>query len=59
MVQITRPTMTLEMFTGKPMRLDLCSVTQGGRRTWSYFSQSFGFMADIDLGMRILLMCFY
>jgi len=44
----------LNVIKGKPMRLDLCSVTQGGRRTWSYFSQSFGFMADIDLGTEFL-----
>lgn len=32
------------------MQLDLCSVTQGETRTWSYFSQAFGLMADLDLG---------
>ena len=35
------------------MRLDLCSITQGERRTWSYFSQAFGIMADIDLGIHM------
>lgn len=32
------------------MDLDVCSVTQGDKRVWSFFSQSLGLMADLDLG---------
>jgi sphingosine kinase len=33
------------------MELDICSVTQNGKRTWSFFSQCVGLMADADLGV--------
>jgi hypothetical protein len=37
------------------MNIDLCSVTQGNTRTWSYFSQALGLMADLDLGVLLRL----
>jgi len=32
------------------MPVDLFSVTQGEKRSFSFFSQSLGLMADLDLG---------
>lgn len=39
-----------DLSPGTPTPLDLCSVTQNGKRTYSFLSQAFGLMADIDLG---------
>ena len=41
-------------FKGKPMRLDVSSVTIGDQRIFSYMSQAIGLVADADLGMSIL-----
>ncbi|GAA96812.1 uncharacterized protein L969DRAFT_54632 [Mixia osmundae IAM 14324] len=35
---------------GRPMSIDLASVTQGSQRYFSFLSQAFGLMADVDLG---------
>ncbi|KAF8319418.1 hypothetical protein DL93DRAFT_2178850 [Clavulina sp. PMI_390] len=40
----------LNAIKGKPLELDLLSVVQNGKRRWSFYSQAFGLMADIDLG---------
>ncbi|KZS99214.1 hypothetical protein SISNIDRAFT_546021 [Sistotremastrum niveocremeum HHB9708] len=39
---------------GRPMKLDLCLVTQKSSRTWSFMSQAMGLMADVDLGTEHL-----
>lgn len=36
------------------MKVDLCSVTQKDRRTFSYMSQATGLMADLDMGTENL-----
>lgn len=36
--------------TGSPIPLDLCSVTHGDRRMFSFLSQAFGLAADLDIG---------
>ena len=36
------------------MKVDLFSVTQGGKRTVSFMSQSLGLMADLDIGTENL-----
>lgn len=36
------------------MKLDLFSLTQGDRRTFSFMSQAIGLMADLDLGTEHL-----
>ncbi|KAJ9240545.1 hypothetical protein DTO169E5_3877 [Paecilomyces variotii] len=40
----------LAIVKGKRMPLDLASITQGGTRTLSFLSQSFGIVAECDLG---------
>lgn len=35
---------------GQPIPLDICSVTQGDTRIYSFLSQAFGLMADLDMG---------
>ncbi|KAF8798056.1 hypothetical protein BYT27DRAFT_6917060 [Phlegmacium glaucopus] len=40
----------LNAIKGKPMKVDVFSVTQGGKRTISFMSQSLGLMADLDIG---------
>lgn len=44
----------LNAIKGKPMKVDIFSVTQGGRRTISFMSQSLGLMADLDIGTENL-----
>jgi len=47
----------LNAIKGRPMAVDICSVVQGGKRTFSFMSQCLGLMADLDLGtehLRIL-----
>ena len=39
---------------GRSMPLDLCSVTQGSSQTFSFLTQAFGLMADLDLGTEHL-----
>ena len=36
------------------MVLDLCSITQNGRKSYSFMSQAVGLMADCDLGTEHL-----
>lgn len=36
------------------MKLDMFSMTQGSKRTWTYLSQAVGLMADLDLGTEHL-----
>ncbi|KAF7366814.1 DAGKc domain-containing protein [Mycena sanguinolenta] len=40
----------LNAIKGQPMPLDICSVTQGSTRMYSFLSQAFGLMADLDMG---------
>ncbi|GAA6062971.1 hypothetical protein JCM10212_005730 [Sporobolomyces blumeae] len=40
---------------GNPAPIDICSVTQeGGKRLFSFLTQAFGLMADLDLGTEHL-----
>ena len=39
---------------GQPMKVDLFSMTQGGKRTVSFMSQAVGLMADLDIGTENL-----
>lgn len=32
------------------MKIDLCTITQGKERYYSFLSQAYGVMADVDLG---------
>ncbi|KAJ7720941.1 ATP-NAD kinase-like domain-containing protein [Mycena metata] len=41
---------TLNAIKGQPLPLDVCSVTQGQTRTYSFLSQALGLMADLDMG---------
>ena len=36
------------------MKVDLFSITQGGKRSLSFMSQALGLMADLDLGTEHL-----
>lgn len=45
---------TLNAIKGKPMKVDVFSVTQGGKRSISFMSQSLGLMADLDIGTENL-----
>ncbi|KAF9483786.1 hypothetical protein BDN70DRAFT_873404 [Pholiota conissans] len=40
----------LNAIKGQPMKVDVFSVTQGGRRSISFMSQALGLMADLDIG---------
>ncbi|GAA5820183.1 hypothetical protein JCM11251_005516 [Rhodosporidiobolus azoricus] len=47
----------LAALKGEPISLDLCSLTQpstGDKRLFSFLSQAFGLMADLDLGTEHL-----
>ncbi|KDR81645.1 hypothetical protein GALMADRAFT_239721 [Galerina marginata CBS 339.88] len=44
----------LNAIKGEPMKVDLFSVTQGGKRTISFMSQAVGLMADLDIGTENL-----
>ncbi|CEQ39551.1 SPOSA6832_01084, partial [Sporobolomyces salmonicolor] len=45
----------LAALKGQPIPIDLCSVTQsGGKRLFSFLTQAFGLMADLDLGTEHL-----
>ncbi|KAF7323004.1 DAGKc domain-containing protein [Mycena chlorophos] len=44
----------LNAVKGLPMKVDLCSVTQNGKRTISFMSQAMGLMADLDIGTEHL-----
>lgn len=39
----------LGIVKGTPLKIDLCSMTQGDTRTWSFLSQAFAQIADVDL----------
>ncbi|CAG8473018.1 5645_t:CDS:2 [Diversispora eburnea] len=41
---------TLTIIKGVPMKIDICSVTQGDKRFFSFLTQSYGIVADCDLG---------
>lgn len=36
------------------MALDICTVSQGDRITYSFLSQAFGLIADLDIGTEWL-----
>lgn len=36
--------------SGRPMSLDIGSITQQDRRFFTFLSQAYGLMADVDLG---------
>lgn len=40
--------------SGRPLRSDICSITQGNERYFSFCSQAYGLMADVDLGTEHL-----
>ncbi|TFK76400.1 hypothetical protein BDN72DRAFT_830967 [Pluteus cervinus] len=44
----------LNAVKGRPMKVDVFSVTQGGKRTISFMSQAIGLMADLDIGTEHL-----
>ncbi|KAF9176555.1 sphinganine kinase lcb4, partial [Haplosporangium sp. Z 11] len=44
----------LGIIKGRAMPVDLCSVTQGQNRFFSFVLQSFGLIADVDLGSEHL-----
>ncbi|KAI0636889.1 ATP-NAD kinase-like domain-containing protein [Trametes polyzona] len=44
----------LNAIKGRPMPIDLFSLTQGGKRHISFMSQSLGLIADLDLGTEHL-----
>ncbi|OCH94969.1 hypothetical protein OBBRIDRAFT_788712 [Obba rivulosa] len=44
----------LNAVKGRPMSIDMFSVTQGDQRIFSFFSQAVGLMADLDLGTEHL-----
>lgn len=37
-------------FAGQVAKLDLCTVHQGGKTSYSFLAQSLGLMADLDFG---------
>ncbi|KAJ7046827.1 ATP-NAD kinase-like domain-containing protein [Mycena alexandri] len=41
---------TLNVVKGLPMKVDVCSLTQNGKRTLSFMSQVVGLIADLDIG---------
>lgn len=44
----------LNAVKGRPMQIDLCSVTQGDRKMYSFMSQTVGLFADLDIGTEWL-----
>ncbi|KAA1471124.1 hypothetical protein DENSPDRAFT_837053 [Dentipellis sp. KUC8613] len=44
----------LNAIKGRPMAIDLLSLLQGGKRSFSFMSQCLGLMADLDLGTEHL-----
>ncbi|KAG9289871.1 hypothetical protein G9A89_015451 [Geosiphon pyriformis] len=44
----------LSIIKGHPLKLDVCSITQGEKRYFSFLSQNFGIIADIDIGTEHL-----
>jgi hypothetical protein len=45
---------TLNALKGRPMAIDLLSILQDDKRTFSFLSQCVGLMADLDLGTEHL-----
>jgi len=45
---------TLNAIKGRPMAVDVLSILQSGKRSFSFLSQCVGLMADIDLGTEHL-----
>jgi len=45
---------TLNAIKGRPMAVDVLSIVQSGKRSFSFFSQCVGLMADLDLGTEHL-----
>ena len=41
----------IELWSGRAMPLDVMSVTQGKKHYYSFLSQSFGLMAEIDVSL--------
>ncbi|EIN07333.1 hypothetical protein PUNSTDRAFT_144839 [Punctularia strigosozonata HHB-11173 SS5] len=44
----------LNVLKGRPMPMDLFSITQDGKRSFSYMTQCVGLMAELDLGTENL-----
>ncbi|CAG8544669.1 5931_t:CDS:2 [Paraglomus occultum] len=44
----------LGVIKGKPFKMDICSITQGNNRYFSFISQTYGIVADCDLGTEHL-----
>jgi len=44
----------LNVMKGQPTKIDLCSITQGERRSLSFLAQALGLMADLDFGTEHL-----
>ncbi|KAF8892551.1 ATP-NAD kinase-like domain-containing protein [Infundibulicybe gibba] len=44
----------LNVIKGKPMKVDVFSLTQQGKRTISFMSQALGLMAELDIGTEHL-----
>jgi sphingosine kinase len=44
----------MHFFTGQPLKVDLFSIIQKGKRTFSFMSQAMGLMADLDIGTENL-----
>lgn len=42
--------LTISVYTGKPMKQDICSMTIDDKRIFTFMSQALGLMADLDLG---------
>ncbi|THH05764.1 hypothetical protein EW145_g4558 [Phellinidium pouzarii] len=45
---------TLNAIKGKPMKQDICSMTIGEQRVFTFMTQAVGLMADLDLGTEHL-----
>ncbi|KIP09577.1 hypothetical protein PHLGIDRAFT_126171 [Phlebiopsis gigantea 11061_1 CR5-6] len=45
---------TVNAVKGLPMNVDVCSVTQGDKRFFSFMTQAIGLMAELDLGTEHL-----
>ena len=47
------PNALFRIYAGRPTKLDMCTVTQDGKRSFSFLSQALGLMADLDFGELI------
>ena len=41
---------TLNVIKGSPLPMDVLSITQGSNRFYSFMTQAYGLMADVDIG---------